>query len=72
MDYFAARHAADERLTLMQLKIKGVSGRGYRNFEFRLMRSATDLAGGPVPYNGTGASNCFTGRLITWVMGVAR
>jgi hypothetical protein len=72
MDYFAARHAAGERLTLTQLKINVVTGGGYRNFEFHVMRSANDQAAGLVPYDGKGSSNCLTGRLITWVMGITR
>lgn len=72
MDYFAARHAANERLTLTRLKLGGVTGGGYRNFEFRLTRGSNDQASGPVLYEGKGASACLTGRLTTWVMGVAR
>jgi hypothetical protein len=69
LPYFAQRHAANERLTLTELKLNGVSGGGYRNFEFHLTRSADDLPGGPVAYEGKGASTCSTGRLIAWVMG---
>jgi hypothetical protein len=72
LSYFAVRHAAHERLTLTDVKINGVSGGGYRNFEFHLMRSADDLPAGPVAYKGKGASTCSTGRLIAWVMGVAQ
>jgi hypothetical protein len=68
MSYFAARHVASERLVLTTIKINGVSGGGYRNFEFRLTRNATDGSAGPVAYNGKGASNCLIGRLITWTM----
>ncbi len=71
MNYFAARHTAGERLSLTKLKLNGVTGGGYRNFEFRLLRSANDLPGGEVLYAGKGASSCATGRLITWVMGTA-
>jgi hypothetical protein len=72
MNYFAARHAAGERLTLTNLKLNGVTGAGYRNFEFHLLRSANDQPGGQVLYAGKGASSCRTGRLTTWVMGIAR
>jgi hypothetical protein len=72
MNYFAARHAAGERLALTNLKLNGVTGGGYRNFEFHLLRSANDQPGGQVAYAGKGASSCITGRLITWAMGVAR
>jgi hypothetical protein len=68
LSYFADRHAAHERLTLTNLKLNGVTGGGYRNFEFQLMRSADDLPGGPTAYKGKGASTCSTGRLIAWVM----
>lgn len=72
MSYFAARHAAGERLVLTNLKLNGVTAGAYRNFEFHLLRSADDLPGGDVPYVGKGASSCATGRLITWAMGTAR
>jgi len=71
LPYFAARHAAHERLTLTNVKINGVSVGGYRNFEFRLTRNADDLPKGPLAYRGKGASTCSTGRLIAWVMGIA-
>jgi hypothetical protein len=71
MSYFAARHAAGERLVLTKLKLNGVTAGAYRNFEFRLLRSADDTPGGEVPYAGKGASSCATGRLITWAMGTA-
>jgi hypothetical protein len=72
MSYFATRHAAAERLVLTSVEINGVTGGGYRNFEFHLMRSAADLPASPDAYDGKGASSCFTGRLTTWVMGVTR
>lgn len=72
MSYFAARYAAGERLVLTKLKLNGVTAGAYRNFEFRLLRSADDLPGGEVPYAGKGASSCATGRLITWAMGTAK
>jgi hypothetical protein len=71
MNYFAARHAAGERLVLMKLELNGVTGGGYRNFEFHLLRSADDQPGGQMLYAGKGAASCLTGRLTTWVMGVA-
>jgi hypothetical protein len=69
MRYFAARHAASERLVLEHIEVNGVSGGGYRNFEFHMRRAADDLPAGPVAYDGKGASSCATGRLTTWVMG---
>lgn len=71
MSYFAARHTAGERLVLTKLKLNGVTASAYRNFEFRLLRSADDMPDGEVPYAGKGASSCATGRLITWAMGTA-
>jgi hypothetical protein len=71
LPYFANRHAAHERLIVTDLKINGVSGGGYRNFEFRLMRSADDLPNGPIAYIGKGASTCSTGRLFVWAMNAA-
>jgi hypothetical protein len=68
MNYFAARHVAAEQLVLTTIKINGVSGGGYRNFEFHLTRSGDDLPASPVAYNGKGASSCTTGRLTTWAM----
>ena len=46
MSYFGVRHAAGERLVLTKLKLNGVTAGAYRNFEFRLLRSADDLPGG--------------------------
>ena len=71
MSYFAARHAAGERLVLTNLKLNGVTAGSYRNFEFHLLRRANDQQGGGVSYSGKGASSCATGRLITWAMGAA-
>jgi hypothetical protein len=67
MDYFAARHAVGERLTLTNVKINW-RDIGNRNFEFHLVRSANDLPGGQVPYNGKGSSSCMNGRLTMWLM----
>jgi hypothetical protein len=69
--YFADRHAAHERLRLTNLKINGISGGGYRNFEFTLVRSGDDLPGGPIAYRGKGASTCSTGRLFVSAMNAA-
>ncbi len=71
MDYFAARHANDERLVLTKLKLNGITAGAYRNFEFRLLRSSNDQPGGQARYAGKGASSCATGRLTTWAMGTA-
>jgi hypothetical protein len=70
MAYFAARHAASERLTLTKLQINGATI-GERGFEYRLVRSADDLTGGSVAYAGKGSLSCMNGRLVTWTMGVA-
>ena len=72
LPYLATRHSANEQLSITTLKINGVSGGGYQNFEFRLMRSADDLPGGAVAYIGKGASTCSSGRLIVWVMNAAQ
>jgi hypothetical protein len=69
MDYFAARHAAGEQLTLTSVKING-RNIGTRGFEFHLVRGANDLPGGSVAYDGKGASSCMTGRLTMWLMNV--
>jgi hypothetical protein len=71
LPYLARRHAAHEVLSLTSVRINGVSGGGYRNFEFKLMRIADDLPGGPIAYVGKGASTCSTGRLFVWVMNAA-
>ena len=42
---------------------------GYRNFLYRLTRSADDLPGEPAAYEGKGASSCVTGRIDVWSMG---
>jgi hypothetical protein len=67
MTYFAARHAAGEQLTMVSAKING-RNIGTRGFEFHLLRSADDLPGGPVPYNGKATSSCMNGRLTMWLM----
>ena len=67
--YFAERHAAHERLQLTKVKVNGVTAGAYSNFEFELLRSADDLAGGPQLYRGKGAATCSTGRLLVWSMG---
>jgi hypothetical protein len=69
MDYFAARHAAAEKLALTSVKING-RDIGNRGFEFHLVRSADDLPGGSVAYGGKGESSCMTGRLTMWLMNV--
>jgi hypothetical protein len=68
LPYFAARHAAHERLVLTSVQINAY-GHGYRNFQYKLTRSANDLPGSPVAYEGKGASSCITGRLDVWSMG---
>ena len=67
MTYFAARHAVGEHLTLVNVKING-RDIGVRGFEFHLLRSASDLPGGQVPYDGKAAASCMNGRLIMWLM----
>jgi hypothetical protein len=69
MDYFAARHAAGEQLTVTSVKING-RNIGTRGFEFHVARSANDLPGGAVAYNGKGESSCMNGRLTMWLMNV--
>ena len=49
MSYFAARHAVGERLVLTKLKLNGITAGTYRNFEFRLLRSANDLRAARCP-----------------------
>lgn len=66
--YFAARHKMHERLVLTSVQINAY-GYGYRNFQYKLKRSADDLPGGPAAYEGKGASSCVTGRIDVWSMG---
>jgi hypothetical protein len=74
--YFARRHALGERLTLSSLRVNGntvASGRGwktYGNFQYTLVREATDLP--PTDYQGKGSLHCYASRpdeLIAWSMG---
>jgi hypothetical protein len=67
MAYFAARHGAGEQLALVNVKING-RNIGTRGFEFHILRSASDLPGGQVPYNGKAEASCMNGRLIMWLM----
>jgi hypothetical protein len=69
MDYFAARHAAGEQLTVTSVKINW-RDLGTRAFEFHVVRSANDMPGGAQPYNGKGSSSCMNGRLTMWLMNV--
>jgi hypothetical protein len=55
-------------MILTSIQINATST-GYRNFQYRLLRSADDLAGGPVDYQGKGALICRTGQLGVWSMG---
>ena len=53
-------------LTSLQI---GSYSYGYRDFRYKLTRSADDLPGSPVAYEGKGASSCVTGHLDVWSMG---
>ena len=68
--YFAKCHTAHERLTLTSITVNSTSN-GYRNFQYRLLRSADDLTAGPVDYEGKGVLTCRTGQLGVWSMGAA-
>ena len=74
--YFARRHAREEHWSLESLRVHGntlANGRGwktYGNFEFRIIRRATDLP--ETPYVGKGALHCYAAsadQLIVWAMG---
>jgi hypothetical protein len=67
MTYFAARHAAGEHLTMVNVQING-RDLGNRGFEFHLLRSADDLPGGVAPYTGKAEASCMNGRLTMWLM----
>jgi hypothetical protein len=67
MAYFAARHAAGEHLALVNVKING-RNIGTRGVEFHILRSASELPGGQVPYTGKAEASCMNGRLIMWLM----
>jgi hypothetical protein len=72
--YFAARHARRERLSVTSIRvnsntISSGSLKSYSNFEFTLVRTASDLA--PTDYQGKGALHCYAARpdqLIVWSM----
>jgi hypothetical protein len=66
--YFATRHRVHEHLALRSVQVNAYS-LGYRNFQYRLTRSADDLPGSPAAYEGKGASSCVTGRIDVWSMG---
>lgn len=68
LSYFATRHTVHERMTLTSIKINSTSA-GYRNFQYQLLRSADDLSGGPIAYEGKGAEICRTAQLGVWSMG---
>ena len=59
LPYLATRHSANEQLSITNLKINGVSGGGYQNFEFRLMRSADDLPTAWSPTSARRSINAF-------------
>jgi hypothetical protein len=62
LPYFAQRHALGERLTLRSLRVNGntvASGAGwktYGNFQYTLVREATDLPA--TNYGGKGSLHC--------------
>lgn len=69
--YFRARHLRGERLELTSLRVNGntAARKPYGNFQYRLVRSADDLA--PTEYLGKGALHCYATRpdvLIVWSM----
>jgi hypothetical protein len=69
MRYFADRHAHHERLLLRSFQFNGNSN-AYGHFEYRLWRSADELAA-PVAVLGKGAATCGpTRRIAVWSMGI--
>jgi hypothetical protein len=72
--YFARRHARDERLELRSFQVNGNTEAAgiepYGNFQYKLVRSARDLA--PTHYLGKGAARCYASRpdvIFVWSMG---
>jgi hypothetical protein len=69
MRYFAGRHARHERLRLRSFRFNSNSN-AYGHFEYRLWRSADELAA-PQAVVGKGAATCgSTGRIAVWSMGL--
>jgi hypothetical protein len=69
MRYFADRHAHHEWLLLRSFQFNGNSN-AYGHFEYRLWRSADELAA-PVAVLGKGAATCGPARRIAvWSMGL--
>ena len=69
MRYFADRHTQHERLRLRSFRFNGNSN-SYGHFEYRLWRSADELAT-PQAVLGKGAATCGTaGRIAVWSMGL--
>ena len=65
--YFVERHAHQEALRLTSFQFNGNTA-GYANFQYTLIRQATDLA--PTAYTGKGAVICDRApqSLIVWSM----
>jgi hypothetical protein len=66
--YFARRHAAHERLTLLEWSGGGMY-RGYAGFGFRLIRTARDIPR-PATHIGKGSAICTRSgpKLAVWSM----
>jgi hypothetical protein len=69
MRYFADQHAHHERLSLRSFRFNSNSN-AYGHFEYRLWRSADELAA-PQAVLGKGAATCGpAGRIAVWSMGL--
>jgi len=70
--YFVARHRRGEGLEVTRFRFNGPNGVAYGNFEFTLVRRASDLD--PARYDGKGATRCFSNApdvIFVWSMGRA-
>jgi hypothetical protein len=68
LSYVVRRHRVGERLRLVLFAFNG-NNAAYGHFEYRLVRSASDL--GPTRYEGKGAALCTEkpATIATWAMG---
>jgi hypothetical protein len=69
MSYFAARHRARERLTLLRLSGGNADDNAYADFAFQILRQARGLRA--TAFEGKGASICsrYGARIAIWAIG---
>jgi hypothetical protein len=68
MDYFAGRHAAGERLQVLDFRFNG-NGAVFGDFQYQLTRAGTDFESRHVIGKGAAVCNQRPRRIAVWSMG---